>query len=63
MSEDRKRKEPPPSNAIVPSKKARTEGEIVAVGEQTSTAIVAAGEPRTSSLQAPIMLLTGHQVH
>ena len=49
-----KRKEAPPSNALVVTKKAKT-GDSV-----TSGAIIAVDE-RTSSLQAPIMLLEGHQ--
>jgi len=49
-----KRKEAPPSNALVVTKKAKT-GDSVTAG-----AIIAVDE-RTSSLQAPIMLLEGHQ--
>lgn len=46
-----KRKEAPTSNALIVTKKSRTDsGAIIAVDE------------RTSSLQAPIMLLEGHQV-
>jgi len=44
-----KRKEPPTSTAIVVSKKAKTDNEIIAI------------ENRTSNLLSPIMLLEGHQ--
>ena len=40
----------------------RAKNEIVQhAGSRTSQAIVAQGPPRTSSLQAPIMQLSGHQ--
>ncbi|XP_002739808.1 U5 small nuclear ribonucleoprotein 40 kDa protein-like [Saccoglossus kowalevskii] len=45
--------------ALVPVKKSRTD--IVAVPGSRQQSLVEAGPPRTSSLLAPIMLLTGHE--
>lgn len=44
--------------ALVPVKKSKTD--IIAY-EKDNSAVVESGPPRTSSLEAPIMLLTGHE--
>jgi Prp8 binding protein len=48
------------ATALVPAKRARQE--IVEYGQRKGDGtLVAAGPPRTSALEAPIMLLTGHE--
>ncbi|XP_074593874.1 U5 small nuclear ribonucleoprotein 40 kDa protein-like [Brevipalpus obovatus] len=45
----------------VPQKKIRNELVPTSIGDNRNKAVVEGGPPRTSSLQAPIMQLTGHQ--
>uniref|UniRef100_A0A1I8I3Y1 U5 small nuclear ribonucleoprotein 40 kDa protein n=3 Tax=Macrostomum lignano TaxID=282301 RepID=A0A1I8I3Y1_9PLAT len=48
--------------SVVPAKQARTAGELIQHGGSANNKrLVSAGPSRTSSLHAPIMLLTGHE--